>query len=120
MEKKEEYFNISDIILLAETCKVENNPILLQSVKNYGTIQKAIERIDAVLNDEESIIVSKTYIKDRENIYINPCVKELPKLIDAANKTTSTMLNIIKTFGDCQPQNELTTWLHEHGVDYNY
>ncbi len=115
MAKKKDYFNISDIMQLAKDCNVENNPLFIQSVNNYATIQKAIEKIDIELSDDNSIIVTKEYVKSRENIYINPCIKELPKLIDAANKTTANMVNIIKTFGNCEPKNELLDWLYEHG-----
>ena len=44
-------------------------------------------------------MMTKEYVKGRENVYSHPLVKELPKHSDSANRTAATILDIIKTFG---------------------
>ena len=77
---------------------VADNPLFVQTLKNYETIQKAIEITNGILAAED-MTISKEYVKGRENLYMHPAIKELPKQIDAANKTVDKMLDIIERLG---------------------
>jgi hypothetical protein len=55
-------------------------------------LKKAIE--------EEGMLVSKEYVKGRKNLYTNPAVSDYNRTTDSANKTVSTLMRIIKSFGD--------------------
>lgn len=96
--KKESYSNIKEIRNIAEKYGVDKNPMFESTLRNYETIQKAIEIIHKTLETEE-MTITKEYVKGRENIYLHPAVKELPRQVDIANKTMETMLKIIKQFG---------------------
>jgi len=96
-----EYTNIKDIKGLAKECGVDTNPLFISTLNNYETVQLSIESIHNTLKSE-SLTVKKEYVKGRENQYINPVVKELPRLVDIANKTMNNMLLIIKQFGQIQ------------------
>lgn len=109
--KKEKYFEIDDILKMAELYGVSNNAMFRQALKNYETIQKAIESIDGVLTENE-MMVTKEYVKGRENLYLNPAIKELPKQIDAANKTMATMVTIIKEFGSIKESDEFIDFIN--------
>lgn len=95
---KAKYFNIDAVIKMAADYGVSDNPLFVQTLKNYETVQKAIEMTNAILNSEE-MTISKEYVKGRENLYMHPAIKELPKQIDAANKTVDKMLDIIERLG---------------------
>lgn len=95
---KAKYFNIEQVIQMAQDYGVSENPLFVQTLKNYETVQKAIEMTNTIL-DSESITISKEYVKGRENLYMHPAIKELPKQIDAANKTVDKLLDIIEKLG---------------------
>ena len=94
------YCDVNKIKRMAKEYGVDKNPLFQQTLKNYFTVQRTIEVIDGIVNSEEEIIVVKEYVKGRENVYTHPAVKELPKLIDAANKTLDKLLDIIKELGN--------------------
>ena len=88
-----------DLVAMAEAYGVADNAMLLTALNQYCTQQKIIDEINRILLDEESLLSTKEYVKNRENIYAHPLVKELPKHSDAANRTANVILDIIKTFG---------------------
>ena len=95
---KAKYFDIKQVIQMAKDYGVSENPLFVQTLKNYETVQKAIEMTNAIL-DSEDMTISKEYVKGRENLYMHPAIKELPKQIDAANKTVDKLLDIIEKLG---------------------
>ena len=92
------YFDIKQVKQMAAEYGVAENPLFVQTLKNYETVQKAIEMTNAIL-DSEDMTISKEYVKGRENLYMHPAIKELPKQIDAANKTVDKLLDIIERLG---------------------
>lgn len=88
-----------DLVSMAEDYGVADNAMFLTALNQYCTQQKIIDEINRILLDEESLLSTKEYVKNRENIYAHPLVKELPKHSDAANRTANIILDIIKTFG---------------------
>lgn len=95
----EKYFNKESILQMAEQYGVADNALFVQTLKNYETIQKSIEGIDQIVNQSQDLTISKEYVKGRENLYLHPAIKELPKQIDASNKTLDKMLDIIEKLG---------------------
>lgn len=96
---KEKYFDKESIMAMAADYGVADNALFLQTLKNYETIQKSIEGIDQIVNQNDDLTISKEYVKGRENLYLHPAIKELPKQIDASNKTLDKMLDIIEKLG---------------------
>ena len=84
---------------MAEDYGVEKNAMFLTLLKQYEIQQDVIDNIKKSLSDEENLMTIKEYVKGRENVYANPLVRELPKHSDAANRTASAMLEVIKTLG---------------------
>ena len=96
MVKKEISFN--DLIKMAENYGVADNALFVSAARQYEIQTKVIKSIEKIL-DEADLTVSKSYIKEVENVYANPLVKELPKHSDSANKTLAIMLDIIAKLG---------------------
>ena len=87
-----------DIMKLAEEYCLEDNALFKSCAEQYVLQQRVIESIRDQLTDD-SLTVSKEYVKNRVNVYANPLIKELPKHSDAANKTLASMLSIIASIG---------------------
>ena len=63
-------------------------------------------RIMADLDEEikkNGVTVKKEYVKGRRNVYTNPAVTEYNKTSTAANATVSTLINIIKSLTEEDP-----------------
>lgn len=87
-----------DLVALARRYGVDTNEIFISCAKQYDLQSQVIEKMKENLQDND-FLVTKEYVKGRENIMANPLVKELPKHMDSANKTLGMMLNIIQTLG---------------------
>lgn len=97
MARKEKTY--SDLIKLAKTYGVDKNALFVQAAEQYSVQRMVIQQIKDTLQSDEDLLTSKEYVKGRENVYTHPLVKELPKHADSANKTLSTMLEIITKLG---------------------
>ena len=97
---------------MAEEKGVSENALFLQTLKNYETLQLAIAKIDEIIKSDE-VMVSKEYVKGRENIYLNPGIKELSKLVEASNKTLDKLLQIIED-SRLNESDSLLEWVNSH------
>ena len=97
-KSKAKYFDVKQVIQMAADYGVDDNPLFVQTLKNYETVQRAIELTNEILNSDD-MTISKEYVKGRENLYMHPAIKELPKQIDVANKTVDKLLDIIERLG---------------------
>lgn len=95
MKKADTY---SEIIKMAKDYGVDNNALFISAAKQYAVQMRVIKDIEGILSGGE-LLVSKEYVKSRENVYSHPLVKELPKHSDSANKTLAIMLDIITKLG---------------------
>lgn len=99
MAKKKKYdVSVDDFVNMAHEYGVEDNTLFLSAINTYDLQLKVIKSIKDEI-EEGDATVEKEYVKGRKNLYINPCVKELPKHADSANKTAALILNIIKDLG---------------------
>lgn len=89
----------SDLIKLAKSYGVEKNALFVQAAEQYAVQQMVIKQIKTALEEGDELLTSKEYVKGRENVYTHPLVRELPKHADSANKTLTTMLEIITKLG---------------------
>lgn len=88
----------SDLMKMAEDFGVDDNALFISAARQYEIQTKVIRKIENVL-DESDPVVTKSYVKEVENLYSNPMIKELPKHSDSANKTLGMMLDIITKLG---------------------
>ena len=89
----------NDLLKLAESYGVDNNAMFLSCIEQYETQLQIIRMIRDALENDDRAVVTKEYVKGRENLQANPLILQLPKHIDSANRTLSTMLDIIERLG---------------------
>jgi len=104
-----------ELMLLAKRYGLESNELFISCANQYDLQQKVIRNIKEAIESEESMTVSKEYVKNRLNVYANPLVKELPKHSDSANKTLAMMLDIIEKLGtkEQKPKSKLESLMDE-------
>lgn len=93
---------LKSLLSMAKEYGVSDNAMFIQAANQYALQLRVIDSIKEYLDDKETLVATKEYVKGRENIYANPLVKELPKHADSANKTAMVILNIIKQFASVQ------------------
>lgn len=87
-----------EIMRLAEESGVDDNFFFVTTFDRYQTQLKILDGLKKAI-EGEGMLVSKEYVKGRKNVYANPAVAEFNRTTDSANKTVSTLMKIIKTFG---------------------
>lgn len=92
-----------DLLKLAQRYNVDQNELFISCANQYEIQVNIIEKMKKAIEDDE-MIVTKEYVKGRENMMPNPIIKELPKHYDSATKTLGMMLNIIETMGSKKEQ----------------
>ena len=86
-----------EIIRQAESAGVQNNYFFLTTFDRYRTQIGILEDLKKRIAESDTL-VTKEYVKGRENVYTNPAITEFNKTTDSANKTVSTLIKIIKGF----------------------
>lgn len=94
--------------LLAEAKKkgLTENYNFMTTFDRYSKQCEIIEKLSAVI-DREGELVTKEYVKGRENVYIHPAIKELNNTSTAANNTVGTLLKILDTVEVAEPVDAL-------------
>lgn len=112
------FFDKEGILNIAKERNVEEDALFIQCLKNYEVVELAIGKIYEIINSDE-VLISKEYVKGRENVYIHPALKELSKLLDSANKTIDKIyLTIEKASGTPYNNdvNEILDFLQENKI----
>ena len=85
-----------EIMRLAEESGLQNNYFFVTTFQRYQVQLQILDELAKVISKEE-ILVTKEYVKGRQNVYTNPAVADFNRTTDSANKTVSTLLKILKT-----------------------
>lgn len=88
-----------EIIKIAEESGVRSNFLFRTTFQRYLVQVENASRLEAGLKQTQELTVTKSYQKNRDNIYTNPLFTEYNRVTDSANKTVSTLLKIIREFG---------------------
>lgn len=91
--------NHEDILRMAESYGVRENPLFLAATEQYDFQLAVIRKCRDALETDDRMIVEKEYVKGQENLQPNPIITQLPKLTDSANRTLGVMLDIIERIG---------------------
>lgn len=86
------------ILKAAEQYEVKNNYLFVTTFARYQEQLSILEKLQNVLNTTE-VLVTKEYVRGRENYYANPAIGEYNRTADSANKTAASLMKIIKFFG---------------------
>ena len=86
-----------EILELAEKSGVQTNYFFTTTFNRYLVQIKILEDLEPEINDAGAL-VTKEYVKGRENIYTNPAINAYNNTTNSANKTVATLLKIVQGF----------------------
>ena len=85
-----------EILRIAEEYGVEQNFFFLTTFKRYQVQINILTSLEKKIK-EDGALVTKEYVKGRENIYTHPAIGEYNKTATAANQTVTTLMKIVTT-----------------------
>lgn len=85
-----------EILQIAEKYGVEQNFFFLTTFERYRVQLKILENLEQNIQENGNLI-TKEYVKGRQNLYSNPAVADFNRTTDSANKTVTTLMRIIST-----------------------
>lgn len=88
-----------ELLELAQEANVEQNFFFVSTFKRYQVQLKILNQLEAEINNS-GVLVTKQYVKGRENVYTHPAVTDYNKTATAANQTVQTILKIITTLAE--------------------
>lgn len=95
-----------EILRLAEESGVQTNYFFITTFERYQTQIGILDKLKLLIKDSETL-VTKEYVKGRQNVYTNPAITEYNRTTDSANKTVSTLIKIIKGFKEDNSEEEI-------------
>ena len=86
-----------EIMKIAEESGVQSNYFFLTTFKRYQVQLNLLDNLEKRIQ-EDGAVVTKEYVKGRENVYSNPALKDYNTTTDSANRTVATLMKIIKNY----------------------
>ncbi len=83
------------ILEIAQQHGVEQNFFFITTFKRYQVQINILNELEKKIN-EDGTMVTKEYVKGRENVYTHPAIGEYNKTATASNQTVVTLIKIIK------------------------
>lgn len=102
----------ADNLRLAGERGLEDSFYFVTTFQRYQVQLGILEDLQRVLEAEE-VLVEKTYVKGRPNLYANPAIAQYNATADAANRTVSTLLKIVGGSADDPPRDRLVEFLQQ-------
>ena len=105
-----------EILNVATKYGVEQNFFFITTFKRYQVQINILNELERKIK-QDGALVTKEYVKGRENIYTHPAIGEYNKTATASNQTVQTLIKIITSMrpddsdGD---QDELLEFLKGH------
>lgn len=99
---------VNEILARAEEKGVSTNYFFRTTFKRYQVQMLIMQKLEAAIN-EDGPLVTKEYVKGRQNIVANPAIQEYNKTATAANGTVATLINIVKSFANEQGDGDLAS-----------
>jgi cell fate (sporulation/competence/biofilm development) regulator YmcA (YheA/YmcA/DUF963 family) len=101
--EKSEAVNLNDkvkeLFEMAQQAGVEQNFFFLSTFKRYQVQLKILNQLESEIS-KAGVLVTKQYVKGRENVYTHPAVTDYNRTATAANQTVQTILKIITTLAE--------------------
>ena len=82
----------NQILKQAEERGVSSNYFFATTFRRYQTQLDILEKLEKSIEDH-GLVVTKEYVKGRENLVTNPAITEYNKTATAANGTVSTLID---------------------------
>jgi len=90
---------MKELLDLAAQTGVEQNVFFLSTLKRYQVQLNILTQLEAEIK-KAGVLVTKQYVKGRENVYTHPAVTDYNRTATAANQTVQTLLKIITTLAE--------------------
>lgn len=88
-----------ELLDLAQQAGVEQNFFFLSTFKRYQVQLNILAQLESEIK-KAGVLVTKQYVKGRENVYTHPAVTDYNRTATAANQTVQTLLKIITTLSE--------------------
>lgn len=95
MNRKELENKAKEILELAEELSEEQSYLFITTFNRYLVQLRILDELEDKIN-AEGTLVTKEYVKGRENIYTHPAITEFNRTSTSANQTVQTLIKIIK------------------------
>ena len=86
-----------EILKIAGESGVQSNYLFVTTFKRYRFLLESLDRLEEII-EKDGEIITKEYIKGRQNLVIHPALTKYNNIADGANKTAATLIRIIKNF----------------------
>ena len=96
--KKDLNKQAEEIMKIAEKQGVEQNFFFVTTFERYKVQIGILAELERTIQ-EEGTLVEKEYVKGRKNVYSHPAISDYNRTTDSANKTVTTLIRIINSFG---------------------
>jgi len=88
-----------EILRIAEKHGVEQNFFFITTFKRYQVQINILNDLERSIKTDGTL-VTKEYVKGRQNVYTHPAITEYNKTANGANQTVQTLMKIITTLRD--------------------
>lgn len=88
-----------EILAAAQRSGVEQNFLFVTTFKRYQVQLKILNDLEREISDSGTL-VTKEYVKGRENVYSHPAINSYNRTADSANRTASTLMKVITSLKD--------------------
>ena len=88
-----------EILKIAEKHGVEQNFFFITTFKRYQVQINILNDLEKTIK-ADGTLVTKEYVKGRQNVYTHPAITEYNKTANGANQTVQTLMKIITTLRD--------------------
>lgn len=103
MALQQHSYDTSEIEAMAAAAGLEDDGFFRTTFERYQTQLYILKQLETTIQ-EAGMLVTKEYVKGRENLYTNPAVADFNRTTDSANKTVGTLIKIIKAFGNTEKE----------------
>ena len=94
-----------EVLKIAQEHGVEQNFFFITTFERYQVQLDILDDLQKKI-EEDGALVTKEYVKGRENVYTHPAITEYNKTCTSANQTVATLIKIIKSLRDNDGDNE--------------
>lgn len=88
-----------ELLEMARQAGVEQNFFFISTFKRYQVQLNILTQLEGEIK-KAGVLVTKQYVKGRENVYTHPAVTDYNRTATAANQTVQTILKIITTLSE--------------------
>ena len=94
-----------EVLRIAQEHGVEQNFFFITTFERYQVQLGILSELEETIK-EDGALVTKEYVKGRENIYTHPAIAEYNKTSTSANQTVATLIKIIKSLRNGEDEND--------------